>query len=145
MAELADAELVKLFENNKTNMITKSEELYGSSYSNELSMQIDKLENNITEFRKIISSLFFYSENGYNTKEMLENVMTLVGNASAIPIMHFNEIYLAKARTSNRYVDHVEINNPVTKDGIIPYFILLGLSLIGITCSIKCNRINKIN
>ena len=146
MSELADDKLIEMLENNKVNMLTKSEELYGVDYKNELSRQIDKLENNITNFRKIISSLFFYSENGYSTKTILENCMSLVGNASAIPLMHYNEIYVAKARTSNRYENHVDesdIFNPATEDGVKSYILLFSLSIIGILI-IRIIKIKKL-
>ena len=77
---------------------------------------------------------------------MLENCISLVGNASAIPLMHYNEIYVAKARSANRYENHVDesdIINPATEDGIKSFILLLSLSIIGLLL-IRIIKIKKL-
>lgn len=108
MAELADKELTNLLDNLLLDAIDKSEELYGLEYKNDLQKQFNDMKQNISKVREIICALFFYTEGGYNIVESLENTITLISNASLIAMPHFDEIYLALSRTSNRYEPEYE-------------------------------------
>ena len=103
MGQLADKELVDLLDNLLPIAINKSEELYGKEYRDDFEKQFNNMKQNITKEREIISALLFYTEDGYNVKESIENTITLIQNAYVIAMPHFDEIYLALARTSSRY------------------------------------------
>ena len=106
IAELADKELVNLLDNLLPEAINKSEELYGKEYKDDFQKQFDNMKQNITKVREILSALFFYTEGGYKIGESLENAITFVENAMLIAMPHFDEIYLALSRTSNRYEEN---------------------------------------
>ena len=105
MAELADKELSTLLDNLLDKAINKSEELYGKEYKEDFQKQVNNMKQNITKAREILSALFFYTEGGYNIGKSLENALTFEENAMLIAMPHFDEIYLALSRTSNRYDD----------------------------------------
>ena len=105
ISELADKELSDLFENLLQKSIYKSEELYGEEYKNDFQKQVNNVKQNITKVREILSALFFYTDNGYDTVESLENTLTFIQNAALMAMPHFDEIYLSLSRTSNRYDD----------------------------------------
>ena len=109
MAELADKELLDLLDNLLLNAIDKSEELYGLEYKNDLQKQFNSMKQNITKVREIISALFFYTEGDFNIGKSIDNTVTLISNASLIAMPHFDEIYLALSRTSNRYDDEYDL------------------------------------
>lgn len=106
--ELADKELINLLDKLLPTAINKSEELYGIEYKNDFEKQYNTMKQNITKVREILSTLFFYTENGFNTSESLDNTITFIQNATLIAMPHFDEIYLALSRTSNRYDDEYE-------------------------------------
>ena len=108
IGELADAKLSSLIDNMLLDAIEKSEELYGKDYKNDLQKQVSNLKQNVTKVREIICALFFYTEGGYDIGKSLENAITFVENAPLIAMPHFDEIYLALSRTSNRYEDEHE-------------------------------------
>ena len=108
IGELADDNLIYLLDNLIPNAINKSEELYGKEYKDDFQKHFDNMKLNITKVREIICSLFFYTEDGFNPGKSLENAITLVENAYMIAMPHFDEIYLALSRTSNRYDDDYE-------------------------------------
>jgi hypothetical protein len=108
MAELADSELIKLFDGLLKESINKSEEMYGKEYKDDYEKQFNNMKQNITKVREVISALFFYTENGYDVGKSIDNTLTLVQNAMSIAMTHFDEIYLALARTSNRYDDNYQ-------------------------------------
>ena len=103
LSDLADNELINLLDKLLIESINKSEELYGKEYKDAFQKHFNNMKINITKVRKIISNLFFYTENEYDVVESLENALTLVKNAMLIAMPHFDEIYLALSRTSNRY------------------------------------------
>ena len=106
LSEMADEKMVSLIDSLLSQPIEKSEELYGEEYKDELIYQVDTFKNNITQARKMISEFLLYSDNGFNTSKILENISTLIDNGKSIPVTHYFEIYLAQARTANRYEDH---------------------------------------
>lgn len=108
MGELADKKLIDLLDKLFKKSIDKSEELYGKEYKNDFQKQVNNVKQNITKEREIISALFFYTDNGYSVGKSIENTLTFVQNASLIAMPHFDEIYLALSRTSNRYDDEFE-------------------------------------
>ena len=110
VSDLADDKLKDLIDKTLSDPIEQSENLYGAQYRREFSNQVDTLKNNITQGRRIISYLLFYSEEGLSSKTMIDNVATFASNAMLIPLSHYNEVYLAKARTSNRYENHSKEN-----------------------------------
>lgn len=103
--ELADDKLIELLDNLLPKMIDKSEELYGKEYKEDFLKQFNNMKQNITKIREAICILFFSVDGKYSTVTSLENALTLVKNAMLIAMPHFDEIYLALARTSNRYDD----------------------------------------
>ena len=107
--ELADEKLKLLIDKLSPDLIKKSEELYGKDFKNDLQKQINNLKQNTTETRKAISSLFFYTEGGYDTVKSIENSITFIENAMLFAMSHYDEIYLSLARTSNRYDDDYDI------------------------------------
>ena len=66
------------------------------------------MKQDVSKVREILCALFFYTEGGYNIGESIENTITLIDNAALIAMPHFDEIYLALSRTSNRYDDEYE-------------------------------------
>lgn len=106
LSEIADDKIIFLLDNYLEKAIEKSGELYGEEFKEELEKQRETLKQNITEARVILSSLFFYTDNGLNTGEIIGNITTFIDNIMLIPINHYNEIYLAYSRNSNRYEDH---------------------------------------
>ena len=106
--ELADEKLIDLLDNLLEKSIDKSEELYGKEYKDDFLKQFNNMKQNITKTREILSTLFFYTENEFNVEKSLENALTLANNALLIAMPHFDEIYLALARTSNRYDDEYD-------------------------------------
>ena len=108
MAELADKELIDLLDNLLQEAINQSEELYGIEYRNDFQKQFNNMKQNITKVREILSTLFFYTKDGYKAGESIENTLTLVQNALLIAMPHFDEIYLALSRTSDRYINNYE-------------------------------------
>ena len=106
--ELADEKLIDLLDNFLEKSIDKSEELYGKEYKDDFLKQFNNMKQNITKTREILSTLFFYTENEFNVEKSLENSLTLANNALLIAMPHFDEIYLALARTSNRYDDEYD-------------------------------------
>ena len=132
ISELADAKIVSILDSLLEGPIEQSGEIYGQEYRNEFENQFNNLKENITEARKIISVLIFYTDGSHNSKEIIENVVTFVDNAMLIPMAHYNEIYLAQARTANRYEDHKTIKEyeciegngqtfDITKDGKLSF------------------------
>lgn len=132
ISEMADDKLVKLLDSVLTGAIEKSEELYGQQYKIEFQNQFNNLKANITKARKTISALFFYTDGGFNSKDVIENTVTFVDNATLIPIAHYNEIYLAESRAANRYEEHKTVQEyeciegngqtfEVTKDGKLSF------------------------
>ena len=105
ISELADDKLIELLDNLLPKMIDKSEELYGKEYKNDFLKQFNNIKQNITQLRKVLCILFFYVDGDYSSVTSLENALTLVKNAMLIAMPHFDEIYLALSRTSNRYED----------------------------------------
>ena len=173
MSEVADDKIVNLLDKVLIELIDKSEDLYGEKFKNEFERQVNTLKENITEAREALTSLMFYLDDGFNTKEMIDNIVTFVDNAMLIPTIHYNEIYLAYARTSNRYDEHyideetnedeeeteqeseesknnsTEIEksgNIKTGDRILMWIVLLVVSIIGmITIVFYYKKINKKN
>ena len=108
MAELADKELSDLLDNILNDSFDKSEELYGKEYTDDYRKQFNNMKQNISKVREILSALFFYTKDGYNVGKSLENTLTFIQNAYVIAMPHFDEIYLALARNSNRYDEEYE-------------------------------------
>lgn len=106
--ELADEKLNDLLDKLLLPAIDKSEELYGEGYKNDFQKQLNNLKKNISKVREIICSLFFYTDGGYDIGDSLENTITFIDNAYLFAIPHFDEIYLALSRTSNRYDDEYD-------------------------------------
>lgn len=105
IGELADEKLKELLDNLLKNVIIKSEELYGEEYKNDLEKHINNLKQNITKVREKLCELFLYTKGGFDVGKSLENAITFVENAPLFAMPHFDEIYLALSRTSNRYDD----------------------------------------
>ena len=105
--EIADEKIMAFLDSLLLGAIEKSKDLYGEEYHKDFDKQFSALKENITEARKIIASMLFYSENGANIGETVETIATFAGNAMQIPLAHFDEIYLARARTSTRYEEHM--------------------------------------
>lgn len=103
LEELADEKLKGLFDNLLTDAINKSGELYGEEYKKDFQKHVNNIKQNISKVREIICLLFFYTEGGYNIGKSIENTITFIKNAYLIAMPHFDEIYLALSRTSNRY------------------------------------------
>ena len=106
LSEMADEKIVGLLDTFLDIIIEQSKNLYGVEYKEEFENQVNALKENITKVREIISEILFYSDKGFNTKDIVENIATFVDNATLIPLAHYYEIYLAQARYSNRYEDH---------------------------------------
>ncbi len=108
IGELADEKLKDLIDKLLSNSIEKSQEIYGIDYKKDLQKQVNNFKQNITKTREAISQLFFYTEDGYNVGKSIENTITLIENAYLFAMPHFDEIYLALSRTSNRYDDEYD-------------------------------------
>ena len=104
--EIADEKITLFLDSLLLDAIEKSGDLYGAEYKNDFNKQFTTLKENVTVARRILASILFYSKNGASIAEAVETVTTFAGNAMQIPLAHFEEIYLAKSRTSNRYEGH---------------------------------------
>ena len=105
LGELADVKLLDLVDKALSSVIQKSEELYGKEYKNDLEKHINHLKENITKAREVLCGLFFYTEDRYDIVKSIDNAVTFIDNAILFAMPHFDEIYLALSRTSNRYDD----------------------------------------
>ncbi|MBQ7668948.1 MAG: S-layer homology domain-containing protein [Clostridia bacterium] len=111
LSEASDDKLVNLLTAALEEPIETSKKLFGTDYKHDFENQFNSLCDNITKAREILSILFFYSESGFNTEDAVTNATTLISNITQIVVEHFDEIYLAKARNSNRYEAHIVLHN----------------------------------
>ena len=109
MAQLADAKIIQFIDDNLSELSANMLKIYNQEYVNDFLKQVDKIKENISSIRKFMTILFFQSDKGYSTKEILETALTLVDNAYMIAIPHADEIYLAYARNSKRYDEEYDI------------------------------------
>lgn len=106
ISDLADESLLNLLEPILEKSVELCDDIYGKEYSEALEDEINELKNYITEARKAISILMFYKSGEYDTVPSLESAISIVSNAMTIVMGHFDEVYLAFSRMSDRYEDH---------------------------------------
>ena len=114
-AELADDSFIEILDAALEEPIERSRELYGDDYQTAFRKHVNNLKNNITNARRILSKIMFYTKEDFNIAESVESVSTFIDNAMQIPIEHFDEIYLAKARNSERYDEHIFPIDPIAE------------------------------
>ena len=110
VSQLADESLLNLLNPVLNSAIDICEDIYGKDYSTALEYEINGFKNNITEARKAISTLMFYQSGKFDTITSLEGTISFVSDAMTVVMSHFDEVYLAYSRMSERYEDHSSVS-----------------------------------
>ena len=103
LAEAADDKLVKAIDNILGKVLEKAKNIYGDEYYNKLKNHVDTIKDNISETRRLVLYALLYEDGDFNVESNIKNATTFIGNASILPLAHYNEIYLAYAKSAEKY------------------------------------------
>ena len=144
ISKIANDKFDILLDNIFNKTLINSEKAYGSEYKNKLSKYVNNLKQDNALVRKIITYIIFYNNKKYSASDDLISLTTFINNASIIPLVHSNEVYLAYAKASKNYNNLYEDNiNSNKNNNKIIYITSLIICLIGIISKIILLKIEK--
>ena len=115
LADTADAAFVKTIDKIMKDVYVVVDEQYTPAFKEMVRHQVEGVKKNITKGRETLFNVLLYTGSSFNTEANICNICSLVGNAKMIETAHYNETYVAWAKTAvlagretgSHYISHV--------------------------------------